>query len=183
MTGRVSRVVALIGLASALVAGCSEKAEMEEQQLQQMEDRIRSWPSAEDTQRTLIDMSAEMAAAISGRVPGFEFERSGSVGPAPCGEYHRNRIGAVATTIPSLSVVEPIPDAAWPGVHDAVRAIAAAHGFSDSTALADKPGSRIARFFDGTGSEITVGYIKATVISGQTGCRLRADGGAATTTR
>ncbi|MFI5502848.1 LppA family lipoprotein [Nocardia asteroides] len=179
------RLAALIGVVSMAVMGCGGKAEMEEQQLRQMEDRIRSWPSLEDTQRAVTAVSVEMAAALSARVPGFEFVHSGKPEPGSCGDYDRNRIGAVGVTIQALFVDRPIPDDAWSGVYDSVQVIAASYGFTDTLVLADKPGHHIVRFFDGTGNELTVGHVKATVISGKTGCRLKADSGTAspTTTR
>lgn len=160
---------------------------MDEQQLSEFEERIRNWPSLEDTERQLTTAMDQIAQAITARVPTLQFQPTLQRVQQSCSSVDangnridgHNRIGAVSIKAQARFGNGPIPDDVWPDVLADARRIAATYGMTELEKRADRPGFHDVRLYDFTGNEILLGHEIATGIFGNTGCRLK--GGTVTT--
>ncbi|WP_216915728.1 LppA family lipoprotein [Nocardia noduli] len=177
MTLREILGVGLIGVLLTLTGtACdlSGKDEMDEHHLARLEERLRSWPSLEDTARRITQAVDDIARAVTARVPDLHFEPSGKPTHGTCsGDFHRNRIGGVEKNVGALFAPGPIPDDVWPEVLADARRIAASYGVTQMELRVDKPGYHDVRFYDNTWNHLFLGHMEATSISGVTGCRVK----------
>ncbi|MBF6438116.1 LppA family lipoprotein [Nocardia cyriacigeorgica] len=142
----------------------------------QAEAMMRQLPSVQETEQQLSALMWRIAEATRSVAPALDWQpktdrAQGTLGcPSPYSETD-----GVSMTADSIYSPVPIADAEWPEVLRITRDLAAQHGITALTVRADEPGHHdITLHSPDDGNEISVGSRKAALITGLTGCRLRA---------
>jgi hypothetical protein len=171
-------IIAALILFTATTSGCSllrteSPYQVDDKKLAQLEEQVRHWPSLEDTEQHVAAAIQEIAQAITTRLPQLQFAQNRPRSQGGCqGGYGATH--GLMMYLGNVVADGPIPDDAWPDVLADARRIAATYGITEIETRVDNPGQHNVRLYDDTWNEIIVGYSKATVISGTTGCRLKA---------
>jgi hypothetical protein len=168
-------VVALMTMVSVTV-GCERTESVEDNkqsQTTEAEAKLRAWPSLEETERLVNDTVRGIAEAATALVPSLIWRPNRERSQYSCA-YEYEGTGSRWVSPPHAVSDVPIPDADWPLVLQAARDIAREAGITEVQVLSDVPGNRNVRLYGDNGNAITIGYLKASVISAETGCRLPA---------
>jgi hypothetical protein len=162
------------GCALALAGGCAppEGDRMDEDKVAALEERMRGWPSVEDTEQQVVGAVRRIAEAAAAIVPELQWQETGERSTGSCkGEFLKTDGRDVHTA--TLLARLPIPDEAWPQVLAEARRIAAEIGVTEIEVRVDQPGRHDVRLYNDTWTEIYLGHLGNTTIDANTGCRLQ----------
>ncbi|WP_149361817.1 LppA family lipoprotein [Lolliginicoccus suaedae] len=131
-------------------------------------------PALEETEATMVAVIEEIKDVASGISPALQWEEARPRRAEGCGGAFASTDGS-SVRMPLWGSQAPIPDADWPAILDAVRGIAARAGLADVTVRVDRPGDHDVVLAGGNGNRIQIGSKVAASITGETGCRYKAE--------
>ncbi|MBJ8339218.1 hypothetical protein JGU71_09990 [Antrihabitans sp. YC3-6] len=173
---KMAAEILVVALAATVIAGCEGAESVEDNkqsQTTEAEAKLRAWPSLEETERLVNDTVRGIAEAATALVPSLIWRPNRERSQYSCA-YEYEDTGSRWVSTPHTVSDVPIPDGEWPRVLQAARDIAREAGITEVQVLSDMPGNRNVRLYGHNGNAITIGYLKASVISAETGCRLPA---------
>ncbi|MFH5208791.1 LppA family lipoprotein [Antrihabitans spumae] len=140
----------------------------------QKQDRGTALAAVVGGDRTARERNSRgIAEAATALVPSLIWRPNRERSQYSCASEYEDTGSRWVSTPHTVSDV-PIPNADWPKVLQAARDIAREAGITEVQVLSDVPGNRNVRLYGNDGNTITIGSLKASVISADTGCRLPA---------
>jgi Lipoprotein confined to pathogenic Mycobacterium len=182
MTKNIFACALISILLVAAISGCGSRLDDPDhpptpEEIAHAEDMMRQLPSVHDTESQLSALMRQIAEAVTAAAPALSWETRINRGQNTIGcpgPYAKTN--GVSMTTDLLRSPAPISDGQWPGVVTIARDIAAQHGLTSLTVLADDPGNHdVILHSPDQGNEIRIGTREATVMTGVTGCRFRAE--------
>ncbi len=177
----VARALSAV-LVIAAATGCGSRLDDPDhpptgEEIAHAEETMRKLPSIQETEQQLTALMQQIAQAVEVASPGLRWETKVNRGqntlgcPGPYLETD-----GVSMTTDILRSPIPIADSEWQNVLTIARDLAAPHGITAITVLADQPGNHdVSLHSPDQGNEIRIGTLEAAVITGVTGCRFRAE--------
>ncbi len=138
---------------------------------------MRKLPSVQDTEQQLMALIRQIADAAKAAAPAlsWETEVNRAQHTLGCPGAYSETMGVSMSTDTLISDA-PISDSEWPKVVSIARDIAAPHGITALTVLADQQGNHDVKLHSPDhGNEIRLGTYENAVMTGVTGCRFRAE--------
>ncbi|GAC68318.1 hypothetical protein GS4_14_01510 [Gordonia soli NBRC 108243] len=180
--GRASRGPLGVGMIVTvlLIGGCSmddqstffsDGSAVSQERVDEMNAELRALPSLEATGAEFGAVIREIASAVERVAPGTRFpaEPEGTKNGICTDEWassdgRRVFLGYLTSPV-------PIPEDRWDAALAVARELAADHGLVHETVRRDLPNDHDV-VFSGGGHRVSIGSLKAAVISGVTACRL-----------
>jgi Lipoprotein confined to pathogenic Mycobacterium len=173
-THRRSALAALLATAAAIaLGGCSPLAKETDSvpdQVAQLEEQMRSWPSLEATEEQVTTALHQIADAATAIEPTLHWREHRDRTSGTCKGVYAKTDGVSVHTRALLSDTS-IPDATWQPILAEARRIAATIGIDQIEVRIDQPGHHDVRLYSDTWSEIRIASHAAASMVADTGCR------------
>lgn len=145
-----------------------------DEEIAQAAELMRDLPTLEETEATMVAVVDEIKAAATAINPALRWEESRPRRAEGCGGAFARTDGS-SVRMPLWGSQAPIPDADWPEILAAAREIAARAGIHDVNVRVDQPGDHDVLLSGETGNRLQIGTKVAASITGETGCRYKAE--------
>jgi hypothetical protein len=166
---------AVFVLAAALtLGGCSstdkETDPVPENEVTQLEEQMRGWPSLEETERQVTAALREIADAATAIEPALQWREHRDRTSGTCkGAYAGT--GGVSVHTRALLSEAPIPDTTWQQILTEARRIGNTIGIDRMEVRIDLAGHHDVRLYSDTWSEIRIATQVSATLVADTGCR------------
>lgn len=171
--GKACKAIVALLAAVVVAGGCEGSDSVDENRVLAKIAELRSMPSFEDTEQLVNAAVQRVAEAASVIVPALRWYEFANRNQGLCGGEFSGT-GGLNAFVAHMGADGAVPDAQWPLVLQAARDIATQAGMTQLQVLADEPGNRNIRLYSDDGNAINIGYMKNTLVTGETGCRLPA---------
>lgn len=164
-------------MTALLMTGCGNAVENPynhtDDEVAAAEAQLNQWPSLEETEPQIVAAVEQIRDAVTAIVPTLQWRWNRERSQGTCAGPFAKTNG-VSVDLPNMFAEDPIPDTNWEAARAAAEKVAATVGATTASTGHDEPGNHLVTFTGDNGNKITIGSGKSTIISGNTGCRLRA---------